>query len=157
MLLHINSVSLLKIYVYFNSLINTFLIILFLRNRKTEKLIYLPSLNSSSSTFFLNKKNLLNQIKTWKKIAISRPWIFHENKNPKKKYQGEIIYRVELPDMEEITMIYLENSDADYCKSCKKAKKHSQNSFFIFRFFFIISPFKFHFSKTKIKQNRAFH
>ncbi|KPU74806.1 uncharacterized protein Dana_GF19077, isoform Q [Drosophila ananassae] len=27
---------------------------------------------------------------------------------------GEIIYRVELPDMEQITLIYLENSDADY-------------------------------------------
>lgn len=34
--------------------------------------------------------------------------------------KGEIIYRVELPDMEQITLIYLENSDADYCKSCKK-------------------------------------
>ncbi|XP_026848229.1 disks large 1 tumor suppressor protein isoform X1 [Drosophila persimilis] len=30
---------------------------------------------------------------------------------------GEIIYRVELPDMEQITLIYLENSDADYRKS----------------------------------------
>ncbi|CAO1397809.1 unnamed protein product [Diamesa serratosioi] len=28
--------------------------------------------------------------------------------------EGEIIYRVELPDMEQITLIYLENSDADY-------------------------------------------
>ncbi|XP_020805654.1 disks large 1 tumor suppressor protein isoform X20 [Drosophila serrata] len=27
---------------------------------------------------------------------------------------GEIIYRVELPDMEQITLIYLENNDADY-------------------------------------------
>lgn len=34
--------------------------------------------------------------------------------------KGEIIYRVELPDMEQITLIYLENNDADYCKSCKK-------------------------------------
>lgn len=31
--------------------------------------------------------------------------------------QGEIIYRVELPDMEQITLIYLENNDADYRKS----------------------------------------
>ncbi|XP_037723839.1 disks large 1 tumor suppressor protein isoform X11 [Drosophila subpulchrella] len=30
---------------------------------------------------------------------------------------GEIIYRVELPDMEQITLIYLENNDADYRKS----------------------------------------
>lgn len=30
---------------------------------------------------------------------------------------GEIIYRVELPDMEQITLIYLENNDGDdYCK-----------------------------------------
>lgn len=31
--------------------------------------------------------------------------------------KAEIIYRVELPDMEQITLIYLENSDADYRKS----------------------------------------
>lgn len=33
------------------------------------------------------------------------------------QFKGEIIYRVELPDMEQITLIYLENSDADYRKS----------------------------------------
>lgn len=31
--------------------------------------------------------------------------------------KGEIIYRVELPDMEQITLIYLENNDVDYRKS----------------------------------------
>lgn len=35
---------------------------------------------------------------------------------------GEIIYRVELPDMEQITLIYLENNDGDDCK-CVFAKK----------------------------------
>lgn len=35
---------------------------------------------------------------------------------------GEIIYRVELPDMEQITLIYLENNDGDdYCKCVFKA------------------------------------
>jgi hypothetical protein len=65
-----------------------------------------------------------------------KPINFRFHKSPgialalKCKNIGEIIYRVELPDMEEITMIYLENNDADYSKSCKQAKQHSQNSIF---------------------------
>lgn len=40
-----------------------------------------------------------------------------QNKTLKNRHHlGEIIYRVELPDMEQITLIYLENNDAD-CKS----------------------------------------
>jgi hypothetical protein len=34
---------------------------------------------------------------------------------------------VELPDMEEITMIYLENNDADYCKSSKNSPIFTRN------------------------------
>jgi len=39
---------------------------------------------------------------------------------------GEIIYRVELPDMEQITLIYLENNDADYRKSSIWTTNNSQ-------------------------------
>lgn len=42
------------------------------------------------------------------------------------QFKGEIIYRVELPDMEQITLIYLENSDADYRKSSATKKKKKQ-------------------------------
>lgn len=42
------------------------------------------------------------------------------------RHKGEIIYRVELPDMEQITLIYLENNDADYRKS--RAQKSNQTN-----------------------------
>ena len=50
--------------------------------------------------------------------------------------------------MEEITMIYLENSDADYCKSRREAKqknKNSQNLNLFFVKFFLL----FHISSSR--------
>jgi hypothetical protein len=78
---------------------------------------------------------------------------FDKKKTLNKK--GEIIYRVELPDMEQITLIYLENSDADYRKSCKmklikninfqtiKSQTFLFNNFlhFFFRWFLFIFSF----------------
>lgn len=61
---------------------------------------------------------------------------------------GEIIYRVELPDMEQITLIYLENNDADYRKSQKQwmkifsnANNSSKIHFYIFFILFIKNSF----------------
>jgi hypothetical protein len=45
-------------------------------------------------------------------------------------------------------MIYLENSDADYCKSRKKAKKNSQNSFYISFLFYYFTLSSFIFQKS---------
>lgn len=55
--------------------------------------------------------------------------------------------------MEEITMIYLENNDADYCKSCKKVK--NTHKFCLF-FYDQISP-SFRFFKTISKASHLRH
>lgn len=69
--------------------------------------------------------------------------------------EGEIIYRVELPDMEEITMIYLENSDADYCKSSKKSHLKvfsisSSFAFFVYNFVTSFSSYRYFFSSVQL-------
>lgn len=73
------------------------------------------------------------------------------------KISGEIIYRVELPDMEQITLIYLENSDADYCKSEMWNRKSKQSQHFLLCFHFCIFYFIFCQFQYKIQSINFFH
>lgn len=63
----------------------------------------------------------------------------------KKNKAGEIIYRVELPDMEQITLIYLENNDADYRKSSNEEvfrwQSERSSSFFLLIIIFFFGKF----------------
>ncbi|XP_055371151.1 disks large 1 tumor suppressor protein isoform X4 [Condylostylus longicornis] len=64
----------------------------------------------------MDKQSTLDRKK--KNFTFSRKFPFMKSRDDKNEdgsdQEREIIYRVELPDMEQITLIYLENNDADY-------------------------------------------